>query len=278
MTSADQPGPPSEGTHEPSEGAREPSQEAHEPSQDTHQQPAGKFSLSRNKSGWLGITLSVILLACVSAALVAVAVGGGAHKSTPGGPSAGPAAAPSPTSSNSSKTGQLPNGTSTAKSNGTSTAKSKITSATQLAESGGAINLPASTQSSAARWQSGPGGTDLAAVSSRFGAALQAGGARQYSAMKYACAQLASSVPTAQAGPPIPYAAMQKLYAKALAELAQGAADCRKAISVEPDGDEGVQTHVDPTLLRQSMSELAAGAEDIFRSTAEIEIVSRQHH
>jgi hypothetical protein len=71
---------------------------------------------------------------------------------------------------------------------------------------------------------------------------------------------------------------MQKLYAKALAELARGAANCRSAVSSKTSGDETVATHIDPTLLRLSISQLAAGARDVFRSTAEIEIASRQRH
>ena len=161
---------------------------------------------------------------------------------------------------------------------GTSTTKGKVISAAKLAEDGGALSLSASMQSRAASWQSGPGGRDLTAVSSRLGQALQASGIRQYTSMKSACTQLASSVVTAEAGPQIPDAAMQNLYAKALAELAKGAADCRTAISVASTGDETTQAHVNTTMLHQATSEISAGATDVFRATAEIEIVSRQQH
>src|SRR5260370_36725013 len=76
MTSPDQPG--------------QPSQETHEPSQDTLRQPAGRFSLRRGNSAWLGITLSLTALVAVSAALIAVATGSGTHQATSsasGGPS-----------------------------------------------------------------------------------------------------------------------------------------------------------------------------------------------
>src|SRR5260370_7446078 len=53
----------------------------------TQQQPAGRFSLPRGKSAWIGITLSLIALVAVSAALVAVAIGCGNHQATSGGPS-----------------------------------------------------------------------------------------------------------------------------------------------------------------------------------------------
>ena len=115
-------------------------------------------------------------------------------------------------------------------------------------------------------------------MSSLFGTALQQRGLRQYSLMKETCTQLAHSVSAAQAAPPIPVAAMQTLYRSALAELTKGAADCQAAITVRQDGVENQEVHVGASLLQQSVSELAVGARDIFRSTAEIEIASRQAH
>src|SRR5258708_28267381 len=85
MTSPDQPG--------------QPSQETHEPSQDTLRQPAGRFSLRRGNSAWLGITLSLIALVAVSAALIALATGGGTHQATSSasrGPSTAAGAPPRP--------------------------------------------------------------------------------------------------------------------------------------------------------------------------------------
>ena len=100
--------------------------------------------------------------------------------------------------------------------------------------------------------------------------------------MKYACAQLADGGAAAEAGPQIPDAAMQKLYAKALAELAKGAVNCRTAIPSKPDGDESDETYIDATTLRLATSELAAaGAEDISvpqrrsRSSA-VSVIERQ--
>ncbi len=100
----------------------------------------------------------------------------------------------------------------------------------------------------------------------------------QYVQMKAACVRLASDVKTAQAGPAIPAAAMQTLYAGALTELATGAANCQAAISQQTDGDEYIITHENSTLLNQSVSALAAGAKDLFRATAQVEVVSRQKH
>ena len=259
-----------------SHDSSEPAQEAHEPSQGTRQQPAGQFSLPRSKRAWLGIALSLIALAGVSAALIAVAVGG-THQATSGGTSAATGGAS--TASGGIKAPQVNQASGTSNSaSGISNSKAepKVPSAAQVAESGGAISLPASMHSRVVTWQFGPGGTHLAAVSSLFGTALQQRGLRQYPLMKQTCTQLARSVPAAQTGPPIPVAAMQTLYGQALTELAKGAANCQAAITVTPDGDESVQLHVNAALLNQSLSELAAGSRDIFRSTAEIEIASRQ--
>ena len=97
--------------------------------------------------------------------------------------------------------------------------------------------------------------------------------------MRSACIQLTRTVSTAEAGPQIPVAAMQMLYGKALAELAKGAADCQAAIAVKPTGDdETIGFVVNATKRQQAASELAAGARDIYRSTAEIAIASRQSH
>ena len=252
---------------QPAEDRGEPTEEAHELPQDTRQEPTVRLSLPHNKRAWLAITLSVIALAGVSAALIAVA-SGGSHQTASGGTSAatgGASAAPG--------TIQAPQVNKTPSS---SKVKAKVPSAARVAESGGALSLPASMHSRVVTWQFGPGGTHLAAVSSLFGTALQERGLRQYSQMKSTCTQLAHSVSTAQAGPPIPVAAMQTLYGNALAELAKGAADCQAAITVQSDGDENQEVHVGASLLQQSVSELAAGARDIFRSTAEIEIASRQ--
>jgi hypothetical protein len=235
-----------------SQDSNQPPQEAHEPPRHTRRRPTGRFSLPRNKGTWFWIMVSLIALAGVAL----VVVGGGSHQATSGGTSAATGGAPA-----------VPG----------SKAKGKVPSAAQVAESGGALILPASMQGRVIAWQSGPGGKDLDAVTRLFGDALQAGGERQYSRMRSFCIQLTHSVSTAEAGPQIPVAAMQMLYGKALAELAQGAADCQAAITIKP-GAETLGTTVNATKRQQAASELAAGATDIFRSTAEIEIASRQSH
>jgi hypothetical protein len=232
------------------------------PSTDNGKPPAGshqdaaRSSRFRHRTSW--IWLSVIALLGLSAALLTYGFG-----STHGAASSGSAAA-------STSGGAAPRGT--------SKAKGEVTSAAKLAEKGGAVSPPTTMNSELINWQAGSGGKHLTAVSSGLGNALQAAGVRQYAPMKHACAQLAGSVATAEAGPQIPDAAMQTLYAKALAELAKGAADCQMAISSTSSGAESVTAHVDPTLLHQSVSELSAGATDVFRSTAEITILGQQRH
>lgn len=267
MTSQNEPGPPAKDNHNPPEET---------------QQFAGRSPRSRSKSrssrsrfkiGRLWIGLSVIVLLGLSAALITYATGGtkqAASSGSPGSPGSSPTGG-SALGTAGSTGGTAPRG-------GTSTAKGKVISATKLAEKGGALSPPANMQGSVESWQSGSGGHDLTAVSARLGAALQAGGIKQYTSMRFACTQLASSVTAAEAGPQIPDAAMQNLYTKALSDLAKGAADCRTAISIKTTGDETTQANLDTATLHQATAELSAGATDIFRSTAEVEILSRQHH
>lgn len=255
--------------------AGQPTQDDHDPVGETQRlddQSSGSRRKSRppqaqRKNRWIGIGLSLAVLAGVAAAIVSIATTG-THQVA---------------SSNSSVPGASPGATEpgsggTASQGGTSTAKGKVISAASLAEKGGALSVPKTMHSSVVRWQSGAGGRNLTAVSSQLGNALQAGGIKQYTTMRNACSQLGSSVATAAAGPQIPNAAMQELYAKALTELAKGATDCRAAISIKPSGDETNETNVDTTKLHQSTSELSAGATDIFRATAQIQIIARQHH
>ena len=123
-------------------------------------------------------------------------------------------------------------------------------------------------------WDAGPGGKTLAAVGEQMGTAMQSAGLKLYAAMKLACAQLASDVSTAQAAPPIPDNAMQRLYAKALAGLSRAAADCHTAISIHEDG-ENTEAHVNKSLLNRSRVEFAAASTKLYRATGEIESL---HH
>ena len=206
MTSEDQPGQPTQDDHDPVEET----QRLDDLSSGSRRK--SRSPRAKRKSRWIGIGLSLAVLAGVAAAIVSITTTG-THQVAASDSSAPGAASPGTTGSGSSGT---------ASKGGTSTAKGKVISAAKLAEKGGALSPPTNMRNSVARWQSGAGGRDLTAVSNRLGQALQAGGIKQYSSMRYACAQLASSVATAAAGPQIPDAAMQKLYAKALTELGEG--------------------------------------------------------
>lgn len=250
MTSPDQQGRPSTDNGKPPAGSH---------------QAAARSSRFRHRLSW--VWLSVIALLGLSAALLTYGLSG-THQAASSGSAATSAGAAGAAASTSG--GAAPKGT--------SKSKGDVTSAAKLAEKGGAVSPPPNMNGELINWQSGSGGKHLTAVSSGFGDALQAAGVQQYAPMKRACAQLAGSVAAAEAGPQIPDAPMQVLYAKALTELAKGAADCQTAISVKPGGDESVAAHVDLALLHQSVTELSAGATDVFRSTAEIAILSRQRH
>lgn len=260
MTSQNQPGPP--------DNHNRPEETQPFAGRPPRSRAKSRSPRSRFKIGRLWIGLSVIAVLGLSAALITYATGGPKQAASSGSSASGGTA---PGAAGSTGGGTAPGG-------GTSKAKGKVISAAKLAEKGGALSVPTSMQSRIASWQSGPGGRDLTAVSSRLGNALQAAGVKQYASMRYTCTQLAGNVVTAGAGPQIPDTAMQSLYTKALTELAKGAADCRTAISVKPSGDESTQANVATAMLHQSISELSAGATDIFRATAEIEIISRQHH
>jgi hypothetical protein len=148
----------------------------------------------------------------------------------------------------------------------------------KVVKGAGAVPLPRSKDRRVVAWYRGRGGALLAAISSAYGSVTQSGGIRQYATMRYNCTLLAARVAAARSGPPIPDAAMQKLYRKALIELAKAAADCKTAISQQPDGDESIETHENPQLLRQTNTELAAGASDLFKATAEIQVASLRRH
>ena len=139
-----------------------------------------------------------------------------------------------------------------------------------------AMHMPRNLATALTRWDAGFGGSALAKVSNDLGNATQDAGIQLYSPMRLACSSLAAAVTAAKDGPPIPDTAMQKSYGLALNRLSAGATDCRAAISVYPYGDEDVKTYENPTLLHQSVSELAAGAKDLYQATVNINAAA--HH
>jgi hypothetical protein len=125
-------------------------------------------------------------------------------------------------------------------------------------------------------WDAGHGGAALATASADLDSATQAAGLKLYAPMKLACSSLGTAVTDAQAEPPIPDAAKQKLYAGALGTLATAVADCRAGISAHPYGDEDIQTHENPTVLDRSLSDLAAGTKDLYLATVELKVANRR--
>ena len=112
-----------------------------------------------------------------------------------------------------------------------------------------ALRYPPARKGQIVRWASGLGGTAWSAVTAQLGDVTQTGGAGLYSPLRVRCTNLVSSVRTAQSAPTIPDAVMQRSYARVLSRLAVTAANCRNAISVHPDGDEGQEINVNKALL-----------------------------
>ena len=127
-----------------------------------------------------------------------------------------------------------------------------------------------------AAWDAGYGGAAQAAVSKQLGNVLMSYGFHQLPSMKQACGMLTAAVTRAAANAPIPDAAMQMSYQRALAELAKGAADCQAGISTRLQGVEDVVVHEDAPAVNQAMSVLAAGAKDLYQATAKIESTNRR--
>ena len=136
------------------------------------------------------------------------------------------------------------------------------------------LRWPAGRTHQILRWDAGPGGKTLAAVRDQMGIAMQSAGLKMYAPMRVACAQLASDIGTAQAGPPIPDHAMQRMYTKTLAGLSRAAADCHTAISIHEDG-EHTAAHVNGPRLNRSRMEFAAASTKLYQATGEIESLRR---
>ena len=133
-----------------------------------------------------------------------------------------------------------------------------------------AMRWPPGLEPRIQRWNSGPGGAALRTVTAQLGNTMQVAGVRLYPEAKQACVALGSSVETALAGPPIPYAAMQQAYDKVLVGLSGTVTECRNAISVRPEGDEGLAIDLNKALLNHSLTEFSAESNALYEATAEI--------
>lgn len=231
---------------------------------DDSQQQTGSAQAPRTGGGSHRMLL-IVLAVCLCVAAVGVSI---AMFASPGGSGAGYAAGTgnSPAAATpqvAQPTAPVASSRATVKPGGTSDGLAKS-----------ALRWPPGRARQILRWDAGPGGKTLAAVAEQMGTAMQSAGLRMYAVMRLACAQLASDVSTARAGPPIPDDAMQRLYARALAGLSRAAADCHTAISIHEDGED-TQVHANGPLLSRSRVEFAAASTKLYRATGEIESL---HH
>jgi hypothetical protein len=225
-----------------------------------NEQPTGPARLLQAVGSRRALLITLVACLCVIVAGVAVAV-----FSSPGGSQArqiaGADTSPAATKAQAAQPAAP-------------TASSRATTRPGVTSSGIAksvLQWPPQLKHQILRWKAGPGGKALAMVANHMGSAMQAAGLELYAPMRMTCVELGSDVGTAQAGPPIPDAAMQRLYANALARLSTAAADCRSAISAHPQGDESISIHVNKALLSQSRLEFAATSKELYRATAQIQ-------
>ena len=252
--------------------------EQNDPAEDSQPQPAQNAPPSRKpawlgkpawaakssrlgRPAWLVVALSLLAAIGLSVAVVHVIVGG---RPLPAAVTSGQAAPGTSASPNPNATKAVPQ------------FHVKPRAAAVIGLRSSALPVPKGLRAPIEAWYAGRGGAALAAVSGQLGTVMQASGQRQYGEMRIACLNLAADVTTAQAGPPIPDAGMQAQYAKALTEIANGAVDCRAAVTQRPEGDETLQTHVNPTMLHALSSAVAAGARDLYRATAQIAVFGRR--
>jgi hypothetical protein len=138
-----------------------------------------------------------------------------------------------------------------------------------------ALQYPPRLKDQILRWKAGRGGAAWSAVTAQLGNVTQASGMRLYTQLQLECASLESSVQTARSAPPIPDEVMQRSYARVLAGLSSTAPDCRNAISVHSEGDEGQRIDVNKVLLNRSLAHFAAESKELYTATAEIRTLRR---
>jgi hypothetical protein len=138
-----------------------------------------------------------------------------------------------------------------------------------------ALQYPPALKSQILYWAAGRGGVAWSAVTTQLGDVTQTAGARLYSQLRLECASLVPSAQAALDAPPIPDEAMQRMYAKVLAALSATAADCRNAISVAPEGDEGQRIDMNKALLNRSLAQFITESSELYTATAEIRTLRR---
>lgn len=209
-----------------------------------------------NRPGRVALVVSAVCLCLIAAGAALAAI------SSPGG-QAGPIAG---AGNSTAAAGQAAQPTAPAASSGAVTVPGVASDG--IAKT--ALRWPPGLKHQMLRWRAGPGGAAWSQVSVRLGNAMQAAGVRLYAQMRLACVSLGSSVQAAQGAPPIPDAAMQRLYVKVLAGLSGAAADCRSAISAHSQGGDTQTIDLNKALLNHALAEFAAGSKKLYTATAEI--------
>ncbi len=153
-----------------------------------------------------------------------------------------------------------------------STTRSNVTSA-GIAKT--ALRYSPALKGQILHWAAGRGGDAWWAVTTQLGAVTQTAGARLYSQLRLDCASLAPSAQAALDTPPIPDEVMQRMYAKVLTAVSATAADCRNAISLRPEGDEGQRINLNKALLYRSLAQFATESRELYTATAEIRTLRR---
>ena len=116
-------------------------------------------------------------------------------------------------------------------------------------------------------WNVGKGGAALVQVTEDSGSVLMAYGSGEYTQTLQACTALAGAVRKAEALPPIPDTAMQKLYAKSLNTFTAGITECEAAITQHPEGVENTVTDVNHAEVSKAISQLGIGIKDLYIAT-----------
>jgi hypothetical protein len=116
-------------------------------------------------------------------------------------------------------------------------------------------------------WNAGKAGAALAQVTGDSGSVLMAYGSGMYPETLQACTALTGAVRKAEALPPIPDAAMQKLYVKSLNDFKSGATKCEAAITQHPEGVEDDVTDVNHAEMNSVISQFSVGTKDLYIAT-----------
>jgi hypothetical protein len=116
-------------------------------------------------------------------------------------------------------------------------------------------------------WNAGKVGAVLVQVTEDSGSVLMAYGSKEYPETLQACVALAGAVRKAEALPPIPDTAMQKLYVESLNAFTTGITECEAAITQHPEGVEDVVTDVDHPEISQALSRFDIGVKDLYLAT-----------